>query len=83
MAEKAQPEYVFTFKVIASDREGYYYDRWDRATRWEVIGETKRAALDALWPLLGEAPRGRVWKAKQVGTATDIRLRTPPEGGGS
>lgn len=69
------PEYVFTFDVIASDREGYYYDRWDRAARYEVIGKTKPEALSALWPLLGDAPQGRFWKALQVGTATDIRLR--------
>lgn len=68
-------EYVFTFKVIASDSEGYYFDRWDRANRYEVIGETKRGALNSLWPILGDAPRGRFWKARQVGTATDVRLR--------
>ena len=91
--ETAQAEYVFTFDVIASDREGYYsrlgnpivfalhdetqlyYDNWDRSNRFEVIGATKQAALDALWPLCGEAPRGRYWKARQVGAATDIRLR--------
>lgn len=71
-------EYIFTFKVIASDREGYYYDRWDRATRHEVIGETRKQALSALWSLLGDPPRGRFWKARQVGTATDVRLRISP-----
>ena len=68
--ETAQAEYVFTFDVIASDREGYYYDNWDRSNRFEVIGATKQAALDVLWPLCGEAPRGRYWKARQVGAAT-------------
>ena len=76
--EKARPEYVFTFNVIASDREGYYYDNWGRATRYEVIGTTKQTALDALWQIVGTAPRGRFWKARQVGTATDVRLRTSP-----
>ena len=62
-------EYLFTFDVIASDREGYYIDRWDRSNRYEAIGETKEAAWAALQPVLGEAPRGRFWKARQVGTA--------------
>lgn len=70
------PEYAFTFHVIASDREGYYYDRWDRARRFEVIGTTKETALAALWPLIGDPPRGRFWKAQQVGTAKDVRLIT-------
>jgi hypothetical protein len=69
------PEYVFTFDVIASDREGYYFDRWDRANRYEVIGESKQHALNALWPLVGDAPRNRFWKARQVGPAVDVRLR--------
>lgn len=68
-------EYVFAFDVIASDKEGYYYDNWDRSSRFEVIGKTKQDALNALWPIVGEAPRGRFWKARQVGTATDVRLR--------
>jgi hypothetical protein len=74
-AEEDAPEYVFTFDVIASDREGYYFDRWDRACRYEVIGKSKQHALNALWPLVGDAPRGRFWKARQVGAATDVRLR--------
>lgn len=75
--EDVQPtraEYAFTFDVIASDNEGYYYDRWDRANRYEVIGATKQAALDALWPIVGASPRGRSWKARQVGAAKDARL---------
>lgn len=84
-AERDAPEYVFAFDVIASDREGYYFDRWDRANRYEVIGTSKRAALAVLWPILGAAPRNRFWKARQVGTATDVRLRqttvTSPVGG--
>lgn len=68
------PEYAFTFDVIASDREGYYFDRWDRARRFEVIGTTKETALAALWPLVGEEPSNRFWKARQVGTAKDVRL---------
>lgn len=67
-------EYVFTFDVIASDSEGYYYDNWDRSTRFKVIGATKPRALDALWPLVGAAPRGRFWKARQVGAAVDVRI---------
>jgi hypothetical protein len=67
-------EYVFTFDVIAADSEGYYIDRWDRANRYEVIGETKQNALNALWPIVGTAPSGRYWKARQVGTAKDVRL---------
>ena len=76
-------EYAFTFDVIASDKEGYYYDRWDRKTRHEVIGATKADALKALWALLGAAPRGRFWKARQVGKATDIRLLTRSNGADS
>lgn len=72
----APREYVFTFDVVASDSEGYYYDRWDRANRFEVIGQTKRDALKALWELVGTSPRGRFWKARQVGPATDVRVRT-------
>lgn len=67
-------EYVFTFNVIASDREGYYYDDWSRAAQFEVIGATKGDALEALWPILGGAPSGRFWKARQVGSAKDVRL---------
>lgn len=74
------PEYVFAFDVIASDREGYYYDRWDRSTRYEVIGATRDDALKALWAVLGDAPRTRFWKVKQRGTATDVRLRPGMEG---
>jgi hypothetical protein len=74
----AVAEYVFTFAVIASDREGYYYDDWSRASRFEVIGETKSDALDSLWPILGTAPRGRFWKARHVGAAVDLRLRSSP-----
>lgn len=69
------PEYVFTFKVIASDKQGYYIDRWDRAKHYEVIGATEEAALDALWAIVGDEPRGRFWKARQVGTASDVRIR--------
>lgn len=72
--ESGPPEYAFTFDVIASDREGYYYDRWDRATQHKTIGTSKQEALTALWPILGEAPRGRYWKARQVGVAEDVRL---------
>lgn len=83
-AEKDVPEYVFTFDVIASDREGYYYDRWDKSNRFEVIGKSKQHALTVLWPIVGDAPRGRFWKARQVGSAVDVRLRMtaplPPEG---
>lgn len=68
------PEYVFTFDVIASDREGYYFDRWDQSSRFEVIGTTKQDALAALWPIVGDAPSGRFWKARQVGSAVDVRL---------
>lgn len=74
MSEQKAPEYAFTFDVISSDREGYYYDRWDRANRYEVVGTTKATALDALWPVVGAAPRGRFRKARQVGAAKDVRL---------
>lgn len=67
-------EYVFTFDVIAADSEGYYIDRWDRSNRYEVIGATKKAALAELWPIVGTAPSGHYWKARQVGTAKDVRL---------
>lgn len=70
------PEYAFTFDVIASDREGYYYDRWDRSRRFDVIGTTQETALEALWPIVGAPPAGRYWKARQVGTAKDVRLIT-------
>jgi hypothetical protein len=46
-------EYAFTFRVIASDREGYYYDDWSKGSMHEVIGATKSDALDALWALIG------------------------------
>lgn len=80
-------EYLFTFDVIASDRDGYYIDRWDRSKRFEVIGATEAAAREALRAIVGKAPTGRFWKARQVGTAkvrseaTDLgaryeRLRT-------
>lgn len=75
MTQSDAPEYVFTFDVIASDREGYYYDRWDRSNRFEVIGTTKKTALEALWLIVGDAPRGRFWKARQFGSAVDVRLR--------
>lgn len=45
MTESVGPEYVFRFDVIASDREGYYFDRWDRASRYEVIGRSKQDRL--------------------------------------
>lgn len=67
-------EYAFTFNVIASDSEGYYYDDWSKANQFKVIGSTKPAALDVLWPLVGTAPRGRFWKARQIGAATDVRI---------
>lgn len=73
-------EYLFTFDVIASDRDGYYIDRWDRSKRFEVIGATEATAREALWAVVGKAPTGRFWKARQVGTAkvrseTTDRLR--------
>ena len=78
MTNKA--EYAFAFDVIASDSDGYYYDRWDRADRYQVVAQSKEGALDALWSIVGTSPRGRFWKVRQVGTATDVRLR---EGGAS
>lgn len=72
-------EYAFTFAVIASDREGYYYDDWHKAKRYEVVGKDKAEALKNLWALLGEPPRNRFWKANQVGTARDVRLLTKGE----
>lgn len=67
-------EYAFTFAVIASDREGYYFDRWDRAKRYEVVGKDKAEALKNLWTLLGEPPSNCFWKADQIGTTRDVRL---------
>lgn len=69
-------EYAFTFNVIASDSEGYYYDDWGKARQFQVIGATKEHALEALWPIVGECPRGRFWKARQTGAAVDVRLLT-------
>lgn len=68
------PQYAFTFAVIASDREGYYYDDWHKAKRYEVVGKDKAEALKNLWALLGDPPNNRFWKADQVGTARDVRL---------
>lgn len=76
-AEKDAAQYVFTFDVIASDPTGYYIDRWDRASRYEVIGATKAKALEALWALVGQAQRGRQWRARQVGTVRDTRILPP------
>lgn len=67
-------EYAFTFNVIASDIEGYYYDDWSKAAQYKVVGSTKEVALGALWALIGDAPRGRFWRARQVGAAVDVRI---------
>lgn len=38
-------DYRFKFRRIASDREGYFYDRWDRAIPMSVETREQIAAL--------------------------------------
>ena len=53
---------VFAFRRIASDREGYYHDRWDRAIPVEVTAANQTEALEKARTLSGEPPRGRFWR---------------------
>ena len=52
---------VFKFRRIASDREGYYYDRWDRAVPMTVVAETEAEARTKARTISGEPPSGRFW----------------------
>ena len=55
-------DYRFNFRRIASDREGYYYDRWDRAVPLSVVAESETDARQEARKVSGEPPSGRFWK---------------------
>lgn len=52
----------FKFRRIASDREGYYYDRWDRAVPLSVIATDEPEARAKAHKVSGPPPDGRFWK---------------------
>ena len=54
----------FHYRRAIADREGYYVTRWDKAVPVQVIAGTEKEALQKVWDLSGEAPRGRCWTAK-------------------
>jgi hypothetical protein len=61
--ETVTEQWVFTYDRIASDREGYYYDRWDLAVRIRVSAANEAAAKKKAFAV-AEAPRGKFWKIR-------------------
>ena len=57
-------EYEFKVRVVDIDREGYYFPRWDRATRMTITAPTRQDAINQASDLMGECPRGRYWGVK-------------------
>ena len=53
----------YFYRRAKADREGYYHTRWDQAVPISVIASTEKEALQKVWDLSGEAPRGRYWTA--------------------
>ncbi len=52
----------FDFRRIASDREGYYYDRWDLAVPMSVVANTENEARTKAAEISGQCRSGRFWK---------------------
>jgi len=53
---------VYAFRRIASDGEGYYYDRWDLAVPVSVEADTEAKARHEAARISGEPRRGWFWK---------------------
>lgn len=56
--------YRFHCRAIESDPTGYYYPRWDQATKLVVEAENRESAFRSVWAVMGEAPRGWTWAAQ-------------------
>lgn len=54
----------FDLLLAQADREGYYYTRWDQATRITVRAATQQEAINAAAAALGAPRRGRYWVAR-------------------
>lgn len=54
----------FDLLLAQADSEGYYYTRWDLATRITVRAATKQQAINDAAAALGEPRRGRYWVAR-------------------